>query len=172
MTAAWQYAFERRMGLFASEDEEKAATDNSPLAAHQGSLLLAPAPAVEPHDIWIRFLIERIEIAKHCSQDQVELFAQMFDVTLPFDVGSRTPRMSRHPSAVGARFRLLHCALSLLQGDTLPRSLAKNLLRERVYQAALDYFCSTPQCPSRKKTSQLREDTLSMIRFWLVNNAS
>ena len=64
----------------------------------------------------------------------MELFAQMFDVTLPFDVGNTVPRMSRHPSAAGTRFRLLHCALSLLQGDILPRSLAKNLLRERVYQ--------------------------------------
>ena len=58
----------------------------------------------------------------------------MFDVTLPFDVGNQVPRMSRHPSAAGTRFRLLHCALSLLQGDILPRSLSKNLLRERVYQ--------------------------------------
>ncbi len=94
----------------------------------------------------------------------------MFDVTLPFDVGSRTPRMSRHPCAVGARFRLLHCALSLLQGDMLPRSMAKNLLRERVYQAALDYFCSRPQCPSKKSASSLREDALSMIKFWYLNS--
>ena len=60
----------------------------------------------------------------------------MFEVTLPFDVGSRTPKMSRHPAAAGTRFRLLQCALSLLQGDQLARSLAKNLLRERIYQVS------------------------------------
>lgn len=90
----------------------------------------------------------------------------MFDMTLPFDVGSRKPRMSRHPAAVGTRYRLLQCALSLLQGDTLARSLSKNLLRERVYQTALDYFCCRPQCPNKKQMAELREDTLSMIRFW------
>jgi len=71
----------------------------------------------------------------------------MFEVTLPFDVGSRTPRMSRHPAAAGTRFRLLQCALSLLQGDQLTRSLAKNLLRERIYQVRhfierLNAYCS------------------------------
>jgi phosphatidylinositol 4-kinase len=68
MSAAWQYAFEKRMGLFAVEDEDAVV---SPLAVHEGAVLLPPAPMVEPHDLWIRFLIERIEIAKHCSQDQV-----------------------------------------------------------------------------------------------------
>lgn len=96
----------------------------------------------------------------------MELFGWMFEVTLPFDVGSRTPRMSRHPAAAGTRFRLLQCALSLLQGDSLPRSFAKNLLRERVYQAVLDYFCCRHQCPSKTRTADLREDALSMIRFW------
>lgn len=90
----------------------------------------------------------------------------MFDVTLPFDVGSRKPRMSRHPAAAGTRFRLLQCALSLLQGDMLARSLSKNLLRERVYQTCLDYFCCRPQCPNKKRMPELREDALSMIRFW------
>ena len=90
---------------------------------------------------------------------KVELFAQMFDVTLPFDVGSPKPRMSRHPVAAGTRLRLL-------QGDMLARSLSKNLLRERVYQTCLDYFCCRPQCPNKKRMSELREDALSMIRFW------
>jgi phosphatidylinositol 4-kinase len=90
----------------------------------------------------------------------------MFDVTLPFDVGSRKPRMSRHPAAAGTRYRLLQCALSLLQGDMLARSLSKNLLRERVYQTCLDYFCCRPQCPNKKRMPELREDALAMIRFW------
>jgi phosphatidylinositol 4-kinase len=70
MSAAWQYAFEKRMGLFAVEDEDAVV---NPLAVHEGAELLPAAPLVEPHDLWIRFLIERIEIAKHCSQDQVQI---------------------------------------------------------------------------------------------------
>ncbi len=71
MSAAWQYAFEKRMGLFVVEDEDAVV---NPLAVHEGAELLPAAPLVEPHDLWIRFLIERIEIAKHCSQDQVQIF--------------------------------------------------------------------------------------------------
>ena len=159
---AWQFTFEKRMGIFETDKEV-----TSPLAAHVGCQLQMKVPLIQPHDIWIRFLIERIEIAKYCSEDQVELFAQMLHATLPFDVGSRSPRMSRHPAACGTRFRLLHCGLSLLQGEVLPRSLAKNLLRERVYQACLDYFCSPPGCPpGDQKGSEMREDTLTLIRFW------
>lgn len=68
MSAAWQFAFEKRMGLFAIEVEDAIV---NPLAVHEGAQLLPVPPLVEPHDLWIRFLIERIEIAKHCSQDQV-----------------------------------------------------------------------------------------------------
>lgn len=70
MSAAWQYAFEKRMGLFAVEDEDAIV---NPLAVHEGAQLLSVPPLVEPHDLWIRFLIERIEIAKHCSHDQVQI---------------------------------------------------------------------------------------------------
>lgn len=68
MSAAWQFAFEKRMGIFAVEDENSVV---NPLAVNEGAILKPDAPLVEPHDLWIRFLIERIEISKHCSQDQV-----------------------------------------------------------------------------------------------------
>ncbi len=33
---------------------------------------MAPSePDIEPHDTWIRFIQERIEVAKYCSQEQV-----------------------------------------------------------------------------------------------------
>lgn len=68
MAAAWQFAFEKRMGIFAADKE----TIN-PLATYEGVVLQPQPPLVQPHDIWIRFLIERIEIAKYCSQDQVSI---------------------------------------------------------------------------------------------------
>lgn len=69
MSGAWQHSFEKRMGIFAVEDEDAIV---NPLSVHEGAVLMPEAPLVEPHDLWIRFLIERIEIAKHCSQDQVK----------------------------------------------------------------------------------------------------
>lgn len=61
--------------------------------------------------------------------------------------------------------RLLACGLSLLQGDVLPRSLSKNVLRERIYCNCLDYFCCPPSCPIQRG-AELREDILVLVRFW------
>lgn len=43
---------------------------------------------------------------------------------------------------MGARFQLLTSVLSLVQGEALPKGIAKNMLRQRVYSAAFDYFTS------------------------------
>ena len=48
--------------------------------------------------------------------------------------------LSRHIAALRARFRLLHLGLSMLQGEFLTNSVMKNVLRERIYYNALDYF--------------------------------
>jgi hypothetical protein len=48
--------------------------------------------------------------------------------------------MSRNIEAVGVRFHLLSSVLALAQGDALPAGIAKNMLRNRAYAAAMDYF--------------------------------
>ena len=65
--------------------------------------------------------------------------------------------MSRHVGAAGTRFRLLNCGMSLLQGDVMPRSLAKHLLRRRIYSCCLDFFCADKIYPSRSGQA-LKED--------------
>ena len=74
ITAAWQFTFEKRMGIFAVENDDDI-TD--PLAVSENSVLKLPSPLAEPHDLWIRFLVERIEIAKHRSQDQVTILISL-----------------------------------------------------------------------------------------------
>lgn len=83
--------------------------------------------------------MERIEIAKYSSLDQIEMFTNMLHRSLHVTVG-RFRGSTRHISTVGSRFRLLSCGLSLVQGDVLPRSISKSVLRERIYSAAIDYF--------------------------------
>ncbi|CAG2068420.1 unnamed protein product, partial [Timema podura] len=65
----------------------------------------------------------------------------------------------------GTLAQLLACGLSLLQGEILPRSLSKNVLRERIYCNCLDYFCCAPRCPTLRG-AELREDILVLVRFW------
>jgi hypothetical protein len=65
----------------------------------------------------------------------------------------------------GTRFRLLICGMSLLQGDTLPKSVAKNILRQRIYSVALDYFCGERTFPTQSALT-VYEDIQTLLKFW------
>ncbi|XP_041971459.1 phosphatidylinositol 4-kinase alpha isoform X3 [Aricia agestis] len=158
--AAWQSTVDRRMGLFSRQQDEI-----SPLAAHEGAKLEPRPPSVAAHAVWVRYLCEVAETAKYNSLEKVEMLASLLHRSLPITVGDPRDYMNRHVDAAGVRFKLLSCGLSLLQGDILPRSLARNILRERLYSVCLDYFCRGLQCPS-KSSGALREDIISMIKFW------
>ncbi|CAH2052445.1 unnamed protein product, partial [Iphiclides podalirius] len=158
--AAWQSTVDRKMGLFSKQHDEI-----SPLAAYEGSKLEPRPPFVAPHAVWVRYLCEVAETAKYNSLEKVEMLASLLHRSLPITVGDVRDHINRHVEAAGVRFKLLSCGLSLLQGDTLPRSLARNVLRERVYSACLDYFCRGLQCPA-KSAGALREDIMALIRFW------
>lgn len=47
----------------------------------------------------------------------------------------------------------------------LPKSLGKNILRERVYCACFDTFTTPVQCPTQRG-SELRDDILALTKFW------
>jgi phosphatidylinositol 4-kinase len=91
--------------------------------------------------------------------------ASLIHRSLAMCVGAEPPCQTRSVSAIGVRFKLLTCGLSLLQGDILPKSLAKNVLRERIYCSCLDYFCKPVTCPSQFPR-ELREDITTLVRFW------
>lgn len=161
MFSAWQCSVDKQLGLFSKEEEEV-----SPLAAYEGCILEPLPPFVKPHDIWIQFIVELVETAKYNNQDKVDMLANLLQYSLFMIVGgNEQPRQNRHIAAVGARFRLLSCGLSLLQGDVLNRSLAKNVLRERIYCTCLDYFCGPQRCPTQRGTD-LRDDIHVLIKFW------
>nr|XP_053628096.1 phosphatidylinositol 4-kinase alpha-like [Cherax quadricarinatus] len=108
-----QDSVDRHLGLFSRQSE---AVD--PLAAYEGCELKPHIPQVGPHDIWIKFISERIEIAKYDSDAQVAMFAGMFHRTLHMTVGNPDSKINRHICALGTRFRLLSCALTLIQDFT------------------------------------------------------
>ena len=150
-----------RLGLFSLDREEQ-----GDVLAPTEDMVLRPAPPLtEPHDVWIKFLHERIEVAKYCSQDQLEMYCDLLQRTLDIQVGQTTPAMSRHVGAAGTRFRLLNCGMSLLQGDVMPKSLAKHVLRQRIYSCCLDFFCADKMYPF-KSGQALKEDVQVMLKFW------
>lgn len=159
MATAWDATIDRKMGLFA---EEPPPID--PLAKADGLKLEANHPPIGAHHVWLKFAIERIETAKYSNINLVELYSNMLHRSLTMNVGAaKAP--SRNMIAIGCRFRLLSCGLSLIQGDTMPKSISNIVLRERIYRTAIDYFCGPQVCPLQK-SADLREDIVSLIKFW------
>ena len=174
MIASWHASQYQRLGLF-----NEYCPKHSPLAPDEAMKnKMKPFRAeIETHDLWIKFIHERIEIAKYCSQEQIYMFTHMLQRTLDFSVGpkpirngkdqskSGMPSICRHISAVGTRFRLLISGMIMLQGDVLPKSMAKNILRQRIYSVALDYFCGGRTYPGQADRT-LAGDIQVMLRFW------
>ncbi|XP_063926766.1 phosphatidylinositol 4-kinase alpha isoform X3 [Zophobas morio] len=160
MVSAWNCTVQKRIGLFSTSQPL-----TSPLAAYEGARLEPDPPFVKPHGIWVQFICELVETVKYSSYEKVEMLASLIHRSLAMCVGADPPCQTRSVSAIGVRFKLLTCGLSLLQGDILPKSLAKNVLRERIYCNCLDYFCKPVTCPSQSAT-ELREDITTLVRFW------
>lgn len=159
MAAAWVATVDKKLGLFSPDLH----ADNSCSLFESGDSS-PDQPYLGPHIEWVNFLNERIEIAKYSSTDQIEIFVNLLHRSLHISVG-RQNYSSRVISTIGTRFRLLNCGLSLVQGDTLINSVSKFVLRERIYSAAIDYFCGPQICPSQRGP-ELREDIASLIKFW------
>jgi phosphatidylinositol 4-kinase len=160
MVSSWNCTVQKKLGLFSASQPM-----TGPLAACEGARLEPDPPFVKPHGIWVQFICELVETVKYSSYEKVEMLASLIHRSLAMCVGAEPPCQTRSVSAIGVRFKLLTCGLSLLQGDILPKSLAKNVLRERIYCSCLDYFCKPVTCPSQFPR-ELREDITTLVRFW------
>jgi phosphatidylinositol 4-kinase len=73
--------------------------------------------------------------------------------------------MSRNINAINPRFRLLTASLTMIQGDAVGSRISKNILRQRIYSVAFDYFSLAPQTPMHSG-AQLANDIRSLVNFW------
>ncbi|EJD74219.1 phosphatidylinositol 4-kinase, variant [Loa loa] len=180
MAACWTIAAQDHLGVFQRDPEVV-----SPLSLHYCS---GPKrPDIVPHSIWIYFLVERVDIAKYSSREQLDILELMFVQTLPLNVGRlkvdvNSPlcissdsslykvdlahvTMTRNVEAIGLRCHFLNCVLSMIQHDSISFHISKNILRQRVYCAVLDYFAVAAQTPTQN-AAQLKNDIRLLITFW------
>lgn len=160
MVSAWNATVDKKLGLFSRDKQPPdplafSSKENSSVNEH---------PPVGAHHVWLKFISERIETAKYSNINLVELYSSMLHKSLTMDVG-KIDAATRNMLAIGCRFRLLSCGLSLVQGETLPKSISTIVLRERIYRTAIDYFCGPQVCPLQHP-ADLREDILTLIKFW------
>ncbi|MCP9259287.1 Phosphatidylinositol 4-kinase alpha [Dirofilaria immitis] len=186
MATCWTIAAQDQLGIFQRDSEIV-----SPLSLQCCSP--PKRPHIIPHDIWICFLVERVDIAKYSSKEQLDILELMFVQTLPLHVGRvrvdiNSPlcisfdsnlyrvdltqvTMTRNVEAIGLRCRLLNCVLSMIQRDSISFHISKNILRQRVYCTMLDYFSLmsdysvAAQTPTQN-LAQLKNDIRWLITFW------
>uniref|UniRef100_A0A0N5B712 1-phosphatidylinositol 4-kinase n=1 Tax=Strongyloides papillosus TaxID=174720 RepID=A0A0N5B712_STREA len=181
MSSCWQIIIHKKIGLFQREDFFK-----DPLTVQYAKK--RQSPDVLPHAIWISFITERVSLAKYSNQAEMDLFEMMFMQSFSLAIGDKItknstnydgsngcdsgsyltnhiPLMTRNIETIGVRFNILNAVLSMIQGDTSPNRISKNVLRQRIYAAAFDYFSIAPQVPTQS-IGQLRNDLKQIIGFW------
>ena len=76
----------------------------------------------------------------HKADIEMEMLVDLFHKSLSLISDNPKAPMTKHVCAVGLRFRILYLALYLVQSDYLANGVSKDLLREKIYYTAFDYF--------------------------------
>uniref|UniRef100_A0A5B7AN74 1-phosphatidylinositol 4-kinase n=1 Tax=Davidia involucrata TaxID=16924 RepID=A0A5B7AN74_DAVIN len=145
---AWLWTIDTKRGLFASEVRYSGPA--AKLRPH-----LAPGePEVQPekdpveqiiaHRLWLGFFIDRFEVVRHDSVEQLLLLGRLLQGTtkLPWN-------FSRHPAATGTFFTFMLLGLKFCscqsQGNLQNFRTGLQLLEDRIYRACLGWFAHEPE---------------------------
>ncbi|XP_024959185.1 phosphatidylinositol 4-kinase alpha 1 isoform X3 [Cynara cardunculus var. scolymus] len=145
---AWLWTIDTKHGLFASEVRffGPASKLRPQLAPGEPEAPPEKDPVQEilAHRLWLGFFIDRFEVVRHNSVEQLLLLGRMLQGTTKFPW-----RFSRHPAATGTFFTVMLLGLKLCscqyQGNLQKFRLGLQLLEDRIYRASLGWFCHQPE---------------------------
>ncbi|CAA0807594.1 Phosphatidylinositol 4-kinase alpha 1 [Striga hermonthica] len=145
---AWLWTIDTKRGLFASD--VRCSGPSAKLRPHLAPGEPEPQPDKDPveqimaHRLWIGFFVDRFEVVRHDSVEQLLLLGRMLQGTtkLPWN-------FSRHPAATGTFFTLMLFGLKFCscqtQGNLKNFRSGLQLLEDRIYRASLGWFAHEPE---------------------------
>jgi hypothetical protein len=99
-----------------------------------------PPPPPPPLHLFSCFLLsDRFKASRNANRETVNVLAMMLHKAF-----AHPELVTTEPSSFGARFRLLYLGLKLVQSDTSQDLRDKELLRDRIYGCALQWFYTKP----------------------------
>ncbi|KAM7253669.1 hypothetical protein ACFE04_021823 [Oxalis oulophora] len=145
---AWLWTIDTKRGLFASDERYSGPAAN--LRPHLMPGEPEALPETDPveqimaHRLWLGFFIDRFEVVRQNSVEQLLLLARMLQGTtkLPW-------KFSHHPAATGTFFTLMLFGLKFCscqyQGNLQNFRTGLQLLEDRIYRATLGWFAYLPE---------------------------
>ncbi|KAL4615716.1 hypothetical protein ACB092_07G146600 [Castanea dentata] len=171
---AWLWTIDTKRGLFASE--ARCSGPSAKLRPH-----LAPGePEMQPetdpveqimaHRLWLGFFIDRFEVIRQNSVEQLLLIGRMLQGTtkLPWNFSS-------HPAATGTFFTVMLLGLKFCscqsQGNLQNFKTGLQLLEDRIYRASLGWFAYEPEWydMNNMNFTQSEAQSVSVFVHYLLN---
>ncbi|KAK2665282.1 hypothetical protein Ddye_003856 [Dipteronia dyeriana] len=145
---AWLWTIDRKRGIFATDVRYSgpAAKLRPHLAPGEPVVLpeVDPVEQIIAHRLWLGFFIDRFEVVRHNSIEQILLLGRMLQGTtkLPWN-------FSHHPAATGTFFTVMLLGLKFCscqsQGNLHNFKTGLQLLEDRIYRASLGWFAYDPE---------------------------
>ncbi|KAL0912173.1 hypothetical protein M5K25_018130 [Dendrobium thyrsiflorum] len=171
---AWLWTIDTKRGLFASEMR-----NSGPAAKLRPHLIPGepePQPEKDPveglmaHRLWLGFFIDRFEVVRHDSMEQLLLFGRMLQGTM------KSPsQFSQHPAATGTFFTAILLGLKFCacksQSNLQNCKMGLQLLEDRVLRASLGWFACEPEWyeSNDKGFAQSEAQSVSLVVHHLLN---
>ncbi|KAJ6766108.1 PHOSPHATIDYLINOSITOL KINASE [Salix purpurea] len=145
---AWLWTIDTKQGVFAHEVKYSgpAAKLRPQLAPGEpeSQPVIDPVEQIMAHRIWVGFFIDRFEVVRHNSVEQLLLLGRLLQGT------TKSPwNFSCHPAATGTFFTIMLLGLKFCschsQGNLQNFKIGLQLLEDRIYRACLGWFAFEPE---------------------------
>ncbi|KAM3294530.1 hypothetical protein ACQJBY_037436 [Aegilops geniculata] len=174
---AWLWTMDTKRGLFASD--MKYCGPDAKLRPHlipgepEAPPEKDPVEAIIAHRLWLGFFIDRFEVVRHDSIEQLLLLGRMLQGMM------KSPtHFSHHPAATGTFFTAMQLGLNFCscqdQFNLQKCNMGLQLLEDRVYRAALGWFAYAPEFyeSPNKSFAQREAQSVSIFVHNLQNTSS